>query len=469
MRSHRHFLLVFIVLLAGLVSGVLLPSLAAAATYWLATDGSDANPGTREAPFRTWKYAVSQLTQDGDELVVLPGRYGEAPGATVPERPEYKDWVTIRAEQPGTVQVWYGSQYLLLGVRPYTRVQGIWFSGGSGIRWADKYGPKHHLIIENCEFKSTEESIAATGRRCGRPMDLVGGDYLTLRNCSFVRCVVGPTLGDPNNRVTNVLVEGCTFAENHSDTNPNVDGIIIEGIREGPNNTYITDQNIVVRNCIAWGHGDAGFDIKPVATIENCVAYGNRYVGFKLWGVGTKLINCLAVGNEDAGASMANDDQLADQCTFVGNAKYAVRPQGLKGQRITRSIIYGPMHNANSDTPSVLVTDSVFWVPGAKDDTWAVTGKHVSYSKVVFTWGEVLAGQCPAIGEGVVLADPVLDENYRPTALQVPEEWGYSDDRPVPTTPSAPNGQVTLTLSADEVAALRALQRILDKLPREEP
>ncbi|NPV45529.1 MAG: hypothetical protein HPY69_01120 [Armatimonadetes bacterium] len=397
---------------------------AQAATYWLATDGSDTNPGTREAPFRTWKYAVSQLTQDGDELVVRPGRYGEAPGAVMPERPEYNDWVTIRAEEPGTVQVWYGSQYVLLCVRPYTRVSGIWFSGGSGIRWADKYGPKHHLIIENCEFKSTQESMAVTGRRCGRPMDLVGGDYLTLRNCLFAECVVGPTIGDTANRVSNVLVENCTFAHNYSDSNDNVDGIIIEGIREGPDNTYITDQNIKVRNCVAWGHGDAGFDIKPVATIENCVAYGNAYVGYKLWGVGTKLINCLAYGNGDAGASMANNNQSADRCTFVDNATYAVRPQAYSGQTISRSIIVGPMHNANSDTQSVVVTDSAFWIPGANADTWAITGKHVSYSKIVFTWGEVLAGQCPAIGNGVLLVDPELTDTYVPTATGT-TSWGY--------------------------------------------
>lgn len=395
-----------------------------AATYWLAKDGSDSNPGTREAPFRTWKYAVSQLARDGDELVVRPGRYGEAPGAVMPERPEYCDWVTIRAEEPGTVQVWYGSQYVLLCVRPYTRVSGIWFSGGSGIRWADKYGPKHHLIIENCEFKSTPESIAATGRRCGRPIDLVGGDYLTLRNCLFAECVVGPTIGDTVNRVSNVLVEGCTFAHNYSDSNSNVDGIAIEGVREGADNTYITDQNIKVRDCVAWGHGDAGFDIKPVATIENCVAYDNAYVGFKLWGVGTKLINCLAYGNGDAGASMANNNQSADRCTFAANAKYAVRPQAYTGQTISRSIIVGPMHNANSDTQSVVVTNSAFWVPGATTDTWAITGKHVSYSKIVFTWGEVLAGQCPAIGTGVLLVDPGLTDAYVPTA-EGTTSWGY--------------------------------------------
>lgn len=431
------------------------------AQYWLATDGNDANPGTREEPFRTWKYAISKLTQNGDELVVKPGLYSQGvPGAMMPAREQYAGWVTIRAEVPGTVKVWYGSQYVLLPVRPYTRVQGIWFSGGTGIRWADRLEPKHHVLIEDCEFKSAEESIAATGRRCGRPLDLCGGSYITLRNCRFVNCVVGPTIGSNLYPISDVLVEDCEFIENRSDTNWNVDGLLIDEPRDPETGTYSKDHRVTIRNCVAIGHGDAGFDIKPVATIENCVARDNSNVGFKLWGVGTKLVNCLAEGNDDAGASMANNGQVASQCTFRDNGTYAVRAQGLEGQRFNRCVIIGRIHNANFDNPAFVMDNSLFWVPGDDPGRWAVTGKRTSYAKLVYTWAEVMAGQCPAIQSNVWLEPP----GQRP----LPADWGYAANRPMPE-PGGPQeppagGGATVTLSPAEIEALRALQRVLQRI-----
>ena len=426
--------------------------------YYLAVDGNDSNPGSSAAPFKTWKRALSALTADGDELIVCPGTYmSGVGGAMMPPRPEYKQWVTIRAEEPGSVNIWYGSQYVLLPIRPYTRVIGLNFSGGTGIRWADNAGPKHHVHVERCYFGTSAESLAATKRRCGRPLDLAGGAHIYITQCTFEECVVGPTIGTGTDPIEHVFVEKCVFANNHSETNYNVDGLLIDEPRDPETGTYTSDHDVVVDSCVAYGHGDAGFDIKPVATIRNCIAHDNAYVGFKLWGVGTRLINCYAYNNDDAGASMANNDQLADRCTFVNNGKYAVRPQGLSGQRITRSIIVGPMHNANSDVPSVVVSNSVFWVPGEDQRRWAITGKHTSYSSVVYTWEEVERGDCPAIGENVVLAPPTDN---------TPAGYGHNAAAAVEPPPAEPSGEegLTVTLSAEEVAALRALRPLIDRI-----
>jgi len=435
-------------------------SLSFCATYWLATDGSDSNPGTEEQPFKSWKYAISKLVADGDELIIKPGLYSKGvQGAMMPVRPAYNDWVTIRAQVPGTVKIWYGSQYVLLPVRPYTRVSGIWFSGGYGIRWADNAGPKHHLIVEDCEFKSTEESIAYIGRRMGRPLDLAGGSDITIRRCLFQECIVSACIGTGVDLVENLLVEDCKFIHNWSETNSNVDGLLIDVPREPENgNTYTKDYNIVIRNCYSSGHGDAGFDIKPVSTIQNCVAEGNTYTGFKLWAIGTKLQNCLSKNNTDSGASMANNGQIADQCTFIGNGKYAVRPQAYEGQKITRSIIVGPMHNANADQASVVVSNSIFWVPGDDPNRWAVTMKHTSYSQLVWTWAEILAGGCPAIGENVVLAPPNM--------TSIPTDWGYADARPVPEPPTNPPeiGELTITISQDEINAFDIIEQLIQRI-----
>ncbi len=56
----------------GLLS--LLTSSAFATTYYVATTGSDSNPGTSASPFRTIKYAYSKVAA-GDMILVRPGKY----------------------------------------------------------------------------------------------------------------------------------------------------------------------------------------------------------------------------------------------------------------------------------------------------------------------------------------------------------------------------------------------------------
>lgn len=44
-------------------------------TYYVATTGSDTNPGTQSQPFLTIQKAVDQVSQPGDTVLVLPGEY----------------------------------------------------------------------------------------------------------------------------------------------------------------------------------------------------------------------------------------------------------------------------------------------------------------------------------------------------------------------------------------------------------
>src|SRR5215831_14508256 len=47
---------------------------AQAATYYVATTGSDSNPGTQAAPFKTITYAYSKASA-GTTIIVAPGTY----------------------------------------------------------------------------------------------------------------------------------------------------------------------------------------------------------------------------------------------------------------------------------------------------------------------------------------------------------------------------------------------------------
>src|SRR5215475_1054797 len=63
--------IMFTVLLTG---SVLAPCVATAATYYVATTGSDANPGSQSQPFRTIDKGVQAL-HAGDTLYLRGGTY----------------------------------------------------------------------------------------------------------------------------------------------------------------------------------------------------------------------------------------------------------------------------------------------------------------------------------------------------------------------------------------------------------
>ena len=77
-----------------------LPSNSLAATYYVATNGSNSNNGSTSAPWQTISHALRQVT-GGDEIVVRAGVYN---GGTSTSR-NFSDWVTVRAEQPYHVKL----------------------------------------------------------------------------------------------------------------------------------------------------------------------------------------------------------------------------------------------------------------------------------------------------------------------------------------------------------------------------
>ena len=82
--------------------------------YFTGTNGSDSNPGTENAPFKTIQKGVNVL-QPGDTLTVLPGVYRE--NVTWCFNGSADKQTTVRAKIPGTV--------LLRGDIPVTGFQKV--------------------------------------------------------------------------------------------------------------------------------------------------------------------------------------------------------------------------------------------------------------------------------------------------------------------------------------------------------
>ena len=85
-----------------LVLFVLFGRLLPAATYYVATDGSDANPGSAAAPFRTLQQAVN-FALAGDAVVVRDGTYGHENAVTGGDSNEnqYSPVVLYKSGSPG--------------------------------------------------------------------------------------------------------------------------------------------------------------------------------------------------------------------------------------------------------------------------------------------------------------------------------------------------------------------------------
>src|SRR5262245_1054959 len=94
-----------------LTGGVLSPCIATATTYYVATTGSDANPGSQSQPFRTIDRGVSAL-QAGDTLYIRggtynPGRFGKHASVPLPSGTSWSNAVTI-AGYPGETAIMHG-------------------------------------------------------------------------------------------------------------------------------------------------------------------------------------------------------------------------------------------------------------------------------------------------------------------------------------------------------------------------
>lgn len=93
------------------VANVCTPAAHSGPTYYIATDGSNSNDGSEDAPFATFLYAVRNV-EDGALILVKPGTYG----AQRIDGVEFTEGVTIRSEVPYQARIRTTSQALYITV-----------------------------------------------------------------------------------------------------------------------------------------------------------------------------------------------------------------------------------------------------------------------------------------------------------------------------------------------------------------
>ena len=277
-------------------------------TFYVAPDGDNANPGSREQPWATPGYGSRQLAP-GDTLIILGGRYTlreyDADIITPPSgTPDA--WITIQGEE-GRRPVLAGRDNLLTAINlsgvQYVRVQNLeithddqatgealWFREGVEILGA----PSAHIILQDLTIHHVDEF----------GMNIQDVDDLQILNSRLEYAGFG-ALGGPageHGGWRNVTIRGCSlswsghyYQGGDGSTRPydRPDGFGIEPA-QGP---------ILIEDTVAGHNYGDGLDSKAAnTTIRRCVVANNSCDGVKVWADGSRVENTLIYGRGDGNA-----------------------------------------------------------------------------------------------------------------------------------------------------------------------
>lgn len=298
---------------AGAVSClfVLLAISAHPATYYVATAGTDGNPGTLEKPFATLQRA-QQAAQPGDTVFIRGGTYVVSE-SQIARRQRIWAYVTLldkSGRRDAPIRYWaYPDE------RPIFDLSGV-----------KPAGMRVHAFQVNASWihlKGLEVTgVQVTARRHTQSISFANeGSHNTYELLSMHD---SQAIGIYSVRGSDNLFLNCDAYRNHDFTSEdgrggNADGF---GCHPTPGST-----NNVFRGCRAWFNSDDGFDCinaHEAVTFENCWAFYNGLSpegkkladgnGFKAGGYGStpshELPNpiprhvvrfCLAVGNKASG------------------------------------------------------------------------------------------------------------------------------------------------------------------------
>lgn len=301
-----------LVLLAGLATALLLigcdQPVSAVATghiYYVAPNGNNANPGTREQPWAAPGYGSRQLAP-GDTLVILGGRYTlreyDADIITPPSG-QASAWITITGET-GNRPLLAGRDNLLTAINlsgiQYVRIQnleithddtasgeGRWFREGVEILGA----PSAHIVLQDLYIHHVDEF----------GVNIQDVDDLQILNCRIEYAGFG-ALGGPTGEHggwRNVIIRraslswsGRYYQGGDGSDRPydRPDGFGIEP-SQGP---------ILIEDAFAGHNYGDGLDSKAAnTTIRRSIVANNSCDGVKVWADGSRIENVLIYGRGD--------------------------------------------------------------------------------------------------------------------------------------------------------------------------
>ncbi|HBL13871.1 MAG TPA: hypothetical protein DD379_21250 [Cyanobacteria bacterium UBA11162] len=262
-------------------------------TYYVATNGSDRNPGTRTRPFATIAYAASKV-QPGDTVYVRGGRY----------YPTKLIWIGNRgtASNPITFQSYPGERAIIDGRNLPPNTDAINIGG-------------EYININNFEvLKSTKFGIAVWG----------GKHIKILNNTVHDTAITGIFVSHNDlNQVTDILIQGNTvFHTNLNNSSPNDRGG-------------------------RWGQGITASGVGNIRVIRNKV-YENYGEGIGLWGSGVLISNNTVYDNYSVEIYLDNARNATVQRNLIytnNNRQYYRFGQPATGIQLANEVSQNQLQN----------------------------------------------------------------------------------------------------------------------------
>ena len=291
------------------------------ATYHVATTGNDANPGTLNQPFKSFKKGVSQL-QPGDTLYIRGGLYTEQIDLQTPNKTGTAgNYITIGGYPGETVTLKFSDTLnpgygpiKARGNRGYFIFENLILDGSASTdasrsNWAIRDG-NHHFILRNLEIKNFKNVSAI----------FIKAENITVQNCKLHDQVstlgtsgtyhYGIYLSDGNNiliegsdfynnagggmqiypgPLSKVVIRNNKFHDNNTKTTIHIGGLIVMSAKGNISDVTIYN-NLLYNNGSAPTSGDApGLRVEAASSttttgvkVWNNTIYNNKGYGIKI-------------------------------------------------------------------------------------------------------------------------------------------------------------------------------------------
>ncbi len=451
------------------------PSGAGGQVFYVAPEGDNSNPGTRQQPWKTPGFASRQL-HPGDTLIILGGRYVLSEydaDILTPPSGTAEAWITIQGEK-GNRPILAGRENLIAAINlsgvQYVRVANLeithdetvggetaWFREGVQILGA----PSAHLILEDLYIHHVDEF----------GMDIQDVQDLQILNCRIEYAGFG-ALGGPageHGGWREVTIRGCSLSwsghyyqggDGSDRPYDRPDGFGIEP-SQGP---------VLIEDTVAEHNYGDGLDSKAAnTTIRRVIVANNSCDGVKVWADGSRIENTLIYGRgdgnpeptpwaaividqvEQAGARFEIVNVTVDDSLGQNYLMYVQYDNPVPVHLTVRNTIFssrGPEAPIYIGAASTLVADhNLFFFP---QNEAVLTHGDQSYTCANLAslgagnmcadprflrpaWGEVgdyhLQGSSPAINNGTSEGAPPLDLEKRPRDSQ-PDIGAYEYAQP---------------------------------------
>lgn len=269
------------------------------ATYYVATDGNDSNPGTIDRPFATWNKLASVL-KAGDLAFIRGGVYRTQLSASTSDFC-YFGSLSGTADNPIRI-------FAYPGEKPVLNLDNI--SVTSSYAWGFTLSSCNYVWIKGLRITG----LAQQPNNFNFGFALINSSYNTIENCEVDHIGgVGFSIGEncSYNLIKNCDAHHCADPLSGNDPYGAADGFTQTGNNLSHDNTY--------SGCRSWWNSDDGWDTygnNGYIRYENCWAFWNGFVpgtftpagdgcGFKLGPPSNNLSssiirvvhNCLAFQN----------------------------------------------------------------------------------------------------------------------------------------------------------------------------